>query len=521
MRAQVTTSFFPKLHPKARVVLVDGYGIRVFVRHGRLRIEDGLGRQRREAEFTRATVPFKRLVILGHEGFITLEAIRWLSGVGAALVQIDRNGKLLATSAMPGRDDPRLRRAQAQAPISPVGVEVARELLRHKLTGQLDVATAMLNASPDVRQRIHAWLVAVEDAEDLQALLHAEAQAALWYWGAWERLEVGFGTRDASLVPDHWRTFGQRRSLHGHGPRGATNSANAILNFLYSLLEAECRLACQAVGLDPGLGIFHTDQQSRDSMALDLMEAIRPSADAYLIKLLASRKIRRRDFTETPDGTVRILAPLTHQLALALPLLRKKAAPVVENTARTLTQASGRKGRLPTPLTRDNNSAAQSNHRVGARHDEQLAPSPPACRECGLVLDDRGRMYCDECLSALRLGNSENIRKAHGRLRELRAQGTEPMAAPEVRKKIGRNNRVRQRAILEWEAVHGRDWDSTVFRQEVLPGLQNLTVTRMATQSGLSIQYCSQIRSGKKVPHPMHWEALARLAGTPLRPSGS
>jgi CRISPR-associated endonuclease Cas1 len=511
MREQSTTSFFPKLHSKARVVVVDGYGVRIFVRHGRLRIEDGLGRERREAEFTRATVSFKRLVIVGHEGFITLEAIRWLSGVGAALVQIDRNGKLLATSAMPGRDDPRLRRAQAQAPISPVGVEVARELLRDKLTGQLDVATAMLNASPDVRQRIHGRLAAIEDAHDLRALLHAEAQAALWYWGAWERLPIEFGTRDASLVPEHWRTFGQRRSLHGHGPRAATNAANAILNYLYALLEAECRLACLAVGLDPGLGIFHTDQQARDSMALDLMEALRPNADAYLIKLLASRKIRRRDFTEESDGTVRILAPLTHSLTLAVPLLRKKAAPVVEHTAWTLKQASGRKGRLPTPLTRDNNSAAQEGRRVNRRRDGRLAQPPSACRECGLVLEDRSRMYCDECLTALRLGNSENIGKAHKQLRKLRSTGTEPMAAPEVRKKIGRNNRIRQQAILEWESVHGRDWEPGVFRQEILPGLQTVTITRMASASGLSIQYCSRIRSGQNVPHPMHWEAFANL----------
>jgi hypothetical protein len=280
------------------------------------------------------------------------------------------------------------------------------------------------------------------------------------------------------------------------------------LSYLYALLEAECRLACLAVGLDPGLGIFHTDQRARDSMALDLMEALRPHADAYMIKLLADRKIRRRDFTEEPDGTVRILSPLTHHLALAIPLLRRKAAPVVEHAARTLTQASGRKGRLPTPLTRDNNSAAQEGRRVGERRDERLMHSPPACRECGLVLEDRSRMYCDECLSALRLGNSENIGKAHERLRKLRGQGREPMAAPEVRTKIGRSNRARQRAILAWEAKHGHEWDPEVFRREILPTLQAVTVTRMATASGLSVQYCSRIRAGKNVPHPMHWASL-------------
>jgi CRISPR-associated endonuclease Cas1 len=515
MRAQSTTSIFPKLHPNARVVIVDGYGVRIFVRHGRLQVQDGIGRHRREAEFTRAAVPFKRLIVLGHEGFITLEAVRWLSGVGAAFVQIDRAGKLLATSALPGRDDPRLRRAQAQAPFSIVGVDVARELLKHKIQGQLDIATAMLKASADLRQRIYKWLMALNDPADLAELLQAEAQAATWYWGAWECVRVPFSKKDERVVSDLWTTFGQRRSLHGHGPRAATNPANAMLNYLYALLEAECRLACLAIGLDPGLGIFHTDQQGRDSMALDLMEALRPHADAFLLRELRAHPLRKRDFVEDATGTVRLLAPLTHHLATAIPTLRRKTSPVAEATARILLQRSGRRGRLPTPLTRDNNSAAQIGKRRGDRHILAEPPKLNACRDCGVVLSDRGRLYCDECLLVHRLGRTGDIGAAHARLRVLRAAGADPVSRSEVRRKIGANNRARQRAILEWEARHGNGLDPEVFQREILPGLQRVTVTRMATATGLSIQYCSRIRAGKNVPHPMHWDLLAALVVPP------
>jgi CRISPR/Cas system-associated endonuclease Cas1 len=66
----------------------------------------------------------------------------------------------------------------------------------------------------------------------------------------------------------------------------ATNPAGAILNYLYSLVEAETTLACHAVGLDPGLGIFHVDQRDRASLALDLMEAVRPLVDSYVLALV-------------------------------------------------------------------------------------------------------------------------------------------------------------------------------------------------------------------------------------------
>jgi hypothetical protein len=93
----------------------------------------------------------------------------------------------------------------------------------------------------------------------------------------------------------------------------------------------------------------------------------------------------------------------------------------------------------------------------------------------------------------------------------MRAAGEEPASRSETRLKIGRHNRARQRAILDWEATNSRNWDPDTFRREILPGLQGVTVTSMAVASGLSIQYCSLIRNGKNVPHAMHWEVLREV----------
>ena len=91
-------------------------------------------------------------------------------------------------------------------------------------------------------------------------------------------------------MPNHWRIFDARVSSLTGSPRLATNPVNAILNYLYAVLESETRLAVAALGLDPGLGVFHVDTQFRDSLAFDVMEPIRPKIDAYLLQW-----IRRRD----------------------------------------------------------------------------------------------------------------------------------------------------------------------------------------------------------------------------------
>ncbi|GAC1319363.1 MAG: hypothetical protein NVSMB25_10020 [Thermoleophilaceae bacterium] len=99
-------------------------------------------------------------------------------------------------------------------------------------------------------------------------------------------------------------------------------------------------VACQIVGLDPGLGIFHTDKRSRDSLVFDLMEAVRPAVDAYVLALISERVLSRADFVETPQGGCRLLPTLARELATTLPSWRQAIAPFVEDAARTLAEGT-------------------------------------------------------------------------------------------------------------------------------------------------------------------------------------
>jgi len=122
--------------PARAVLVVDGYGVQLRVQRGRLLVQDGMGRNRRTRELARIERDIRRIVILADTGGVTLEAVRWCADVGIAVVQLDRDGRLLLLAGAPGLDDARLRRAQAAAPSSPVGVEIARALLTAKLLGQ-------------------------------------------------------------------------------------------------------------------------------------------------------------------------------------------------------------------------------------------------------------------------------------------------------------------------------------------------------------------------------------------------
>ena len=393
----------PPLRRSGDVCVVDGYGVRVSVRGGRLHVADGFGREQRERIYSRSNHGLARLVVLGHVGYVTLEAHRWLSDLGIAYLQLDVDGRLLTTSVA-ADGDARLRRAQALAGSSSIGLEIARFLLGEKLAGQrtllreLTQRPELLGAFEDAS----SWLA---EARDLNELVMAERDAALAYWSSWRELELRFRASDAARIPEHWQRFRRRASPLTAAPRLAVNPVNALLNYLYAILEAETQVACYTVGLDPTLAIVHADIRSRPSLALDLMEAARTEVDRYVLELVRSRTFKADAFYETRKGACRILPPLTHELSKLAPQLGQAVAPIAEEVASRLAQSADlRIERLSTPLTGANRSAARDPVRKRLLPGDRVrTPKPkPVCRRCGGEVPRRDRVYCDPCLPEIR-----------------------------------------------------------------------------------------------------------------------
>jgi len=81
-------------------------------------------------------------------------------------------------------------------------------------------------------------------------------------------------------------------------PQTVAPMPNAILNYLCAVLESEARLAAVALGLDAGIGLLHVDSRTRDSLACDLMEPVRPQVDAYVLDWITRQPLRREWFFE-------------------------------------------------------------------------------------------------------------------------------------------------------------------------------------------------------------------------------
>jgi len=102
------------------------------------------------------------------------------------------------------------------------------------------------------------------------------------------------------LFPD-WTKFSKRVR------RPPTDPVNACLSFGYTLLSAEVVGAVTAAGLEPSFGFLHQDDDNRPSLALDLMEELRPTiVDSVTWTLFARRELQEHHFRKE-DKTSAVL----------------------------------------------------------------------------------------------------------------------------------------------------------------------------------------------------------------------
>ncbi len=513
MHQETTTK--PSAVPiRSGTVTLGGYGIKVAVDRRHLSVSDGIGRQRRAGRFAKATSRIKRLVVIAQTGFVTLEALRWLHDAKAAFVQLGHDGSIL-TASIGGLDDARLRRAQALIPMTEHRLALAREILEAKLKGQLAVLDSF---GLEGGSKVRAAIALLDRADQMDRALIAEAQAAEAYWDAWAGVSVTFAQRDR--VADHWRTFGARRSPLTLAPRNAGNPLNAILNYLYTLLEVETRIALIGRGIDPGLGLFHCDEANRSSLAADVMESVRPHVDAFVLNLARTRTFSAKDFAETREGACRLASPLAQELAPTMAMWAKLVAPYAEAVARHVAHLAKSGLGMEAPIR----AAAVDRARVKVRVRPIAVPVAPkavrsvpiataanACRNCGAKLAVRKRVYCDRCFPDQMEAQRRTVTptfQAGGpaKLATMRAAGYDPTTTPEAQRRRASTASKQRKAVVAWR--DDGSLEHVDFRRDILPKMQSLPVRVIAEAMGASISHGSKVRSGLLVPHKRHWKAL-------------
>ena len=211
-------------------------------------------------------------------------------------------GKFLVRTCGISRGNVLLRRTQYRCADDPVeSVFIARSMIFGKVH---NARWSLERTRRDHKQRIddaafervcatHKELLPrileVTDAESLRGL---EGAAANGY----------FGLLDQMILRQKEDFF-----FHERSRRPPLDNVNAMLSFAYSLLANDCASALESVGLDAFVGFLHRDRPGRSSLALDIMEELRPCmADRFVLTVINNRLLAASDFEKDESGAVRM-----------------------------------------------------------------------------------------------------------------------------------------------------------------------------------------------------------------------
>ncbi|MCE1186568.1 MAG: CRISPR-associated endonuclease Cas1 [Rhodocyclales bacterium] len=240
------------------------------------------------------TVPMHPLsrVFLRGEVKLTASLLGKLGEAGVGVVVLSgRKGQPSLLMGCPHNDAAR-RVAQYRLSLAPdFCLRFAQAVVQAKIEGQHRLMTERLDAQPLHRyplsrcvRRLSEYLPQVDAQTSLASLRGLEGAAAACYFEAMaEILPAGLGFTGRNRQP----------------PR---DPVNAALSLSYTLLHAETVLALYGAGLDPYIGFYHALDFGRESLACDVMEALRPEADRFVLALFRQETLRTSDFSRTAEG---------------------------------------------------------------------------------------------------------------------------------------------------------------------------------------------------------------------------
>lgn len=209
-------------------------------------------------------------------------------------------GRFLCQTTGTAQGNVLLRREQFRRADSP---SACRDLANGFLTGKLYNARWVLErATRDHALRVDAARLKSASAAlagalhslpaqpDTDSLRGVEGAAAQQYFAVFDEL----------ILQNKSDFF-----FRGRSRRPPLDRVNALLSFVYTLLANECGAALRGCGLDPYVGYLHTDRPGRASLALDLMEELRPVlGDRFALSLINGRQISPKQFDLRENGAV-------------------------------------------------------------------------------------------------------------------------------------------------------------------------------------------------------------------------
>ena len=235
-------------------------------------------------------VDVSHVVLMGNVQ-MSSQAIREVTSRGVPVAWLSTGGWLSGLLDGLGHGQVALRRAQYAAADDPArSLSLARAFITAKIANSRTFLRRNLGVDePGLMLELSQLGERAATAESLDTLLGLEGNAARLYFENFSRL----------LSNDALGTF----DFKTRNRRPPKDAVNALLSFAYSMLTKDVAVAARLVGFDPYLGFLHQPRAGRFSLALDVMEELRPIvADSVVVNVINMCVVTSKDFIRRGVG---------------------------------------------------------------------------------------------------------------------------------------------------------------------------------------------------------------------------
>ncbi|MDP8204431.1 MAG: CRISPR-associated endonuclease Cas1 [Candidatus Tenebribacter mawsonii] len=236
-------------------------------------------------------------IVISNAAQITTDAIQMALEYNIDIVFLDKYGTPYGRLWLPKLGSTTyIRRRLLEIYQNDTGLEFVKYWIGRKTDNQLKFLKEILKKRPHLQMgnKIEEIVRLKEQLVQIKDVLSKTAYRILGIEGNISR--VYFQTLSA-LLP-------KKYNFHGRSSRPAKDPFNAFLNYGYGVLYSKIEKALIIAGLDPYIGLLHTDNYNKKSLVFDFIEPYRTLIDEPVFYLFSRRKIKNSYYDEIKNGVI-------------------------------------------------------------------------------------------------------------------------------------------------------------------------------------------------------------------------
>ena len=260
-------------------LLLDGYNKTIHKKDNQIIIKDD-----NKIIYDDLAEKIENITILA-KGHITFDALTLLTKNNANIISITYNNQVnYIINNINNQTSIKQLKNQVYHSDSPQAITTSQEIIKSKIKNQI-YTLKTINKNRKITEidenitKIQETMTKIEETQTKNQILGIEGITSQLYWSSIKH-----------IIPPEY-------NFQNRTKKPATDLFNAMLNYGYTILSSQITIKILEEGLNPNIGILHSDLEKRHSLTYDIIEEFRQQiVDKTMLALINNQQIKTEDY---------------------------------------------------------------------------------------------------------------------------------------------------------------------------------------------------------------------------------